>query len=128
MATSRLPPHVLPPNEVTDEDIAALVGAWMEHLDARPRNPMWRYRALGTTVAQAVADAPVTGTVTLHPPHGELRVVRKLARDRQLDLATYIRRLVGSMLVVAEDVKPDHAPWWTKDGLITPWRPDDRRT
>jgi len=101
------------------DDVAEVVAQELELLDSSKRRANWKYRALGATVAEVVAEVPTKTRLDVNVPVGELRVVRRLAEARGLTLRAYLRRALATA-VVCDGVDPADVPVLTKGGPLRP--------
>lgn len=108
----------LPPVEATDDEVRAWVRAAMQAVDAVPRRKNWRFRALGCSYGEAMADAPRTGRVGLEIPVGEMRILRELAAERGIGVETLVRRALATWMSAIGDVDPDSIPTLARGGIL----------
>lgn len=111
---------ILPPRNATDEEVAAWVKAAVQALDDTERKPNWRYRALEMSMGEALAEAPRFTRLTVKVPVGEMRIVRDVAKRREMPVDPMLRRAFGTWLVAVEGVDPVLLPWLTKGGILGP--------
>ena len=110
----------LPRPEATEAEVAAWVRVRLELLDRAPAAKGWRHRALGMTRAEAIAQAGRDVRVDLRIPLGEVRIVHEVCRRREIGARAYLRRALGTMLVVCDGVEPAELPYLTSGGLLGP--------
>lgn len=110
----------LPP---LDDDEA--VSRWIEHeliaLDESAHERYWRFRAGGTPAAALAAVDLREIRIDMKVPVGEARMINDVAAGRGLKTRTYVRRALGSILVVCDGLSPDDVPSLLgEDGVIRP--------
>jgi len=109
----------LPPREATDDEVKAWVRTAIRALDSTERQRNWRFRALGCSVGEAMADAPRDGRVGLKIPVGEMRILREVAKERGFRVETLVRRALATWLVAVADVDPEELPFLAHGGMLT---------
>lgn len=78
---------------------------------------MWRYRAVGMTMAQAVVAADTTRrSVALHMPGAEHSTLSTIARGHGLTPVRFVRRSVATFLR-EEGHTRETLPWLMRDGV-----------
>lgn len=110
---------MLPSPEATEAEVAAWVRVQVRALDEdtmRRRN--WRYRALGMSVGEALAQAPTVTRVAVPIPAGEYRIVKDVAAERGVAMEPFVRRALGTWLVAVASVDPGAIPTLVKGGLL----------
>jgi hypothetical protein len=103
----------------------ATVAAWIERvltaMDQTPRNPRWRYRATGMTMAEALGqeslrEARLDVKITV----GEARMVHQAAAARGIATRAYMKQAIGTVMAVCDGVPPGELPSLLKHGLVKP--------
>lgn len=113
--------EALPGPDATDEEVAAWVHEALIAIDARPRHRMWRWRAVGGNLADALADAGLRDArLDIRVPVSEMRVITAVCRAREIGPRAYLRRAFGTMLVVCDGLEPSDVPGMCAGGLIGP--------
>ncbi|HEY6414821.1 MAG TPA: hypothetical protein VIX41_01245 [Acidimicrobiales bacterium] len=102
------------------EDVGAWVAAVLAQIDRTPRDSFWRHKALGTTRADVIAEVPRDTRIDIRIPIGEWRYLRRVAEARGLNLRTYLRRAVGTIVVACDGATVDDVPSLLKGGPILP--------
>jgi len=92
----------------------------MEALDDSPRLANWKFRAMGCSLGEALAEAPRDARITLRLPVGEVRYFTDAARRHGLGRDTFARRVLGTWMVAMEGVEPDDIPFTFKGGILRP--------
>jgi len=101
-----------------EPDVDKLIDDVLDHQD-QTRHRMWRYRAVGTDMATALAAVErEPRKVTLSPPRGELRLVARCARLRGLSHTDLARQALATVLVREHGIGPEEIPWLTAKGLL----------
>jgi hypothetical protein len=108
----------LPPREASEEEVRAWVKVAIQALDETPRERNWRFRAIGSSYAEAMVDAPRTARVGLKLPVGEWRIVREVAKERGIGVETLVRRGFATWLVAIGDVDPASIPSLGRGGML----------
>lgn len=111
---------ILPPAGATDDEVAAWVRMAILALDDTPTRTNWRYRAIGSSVGEALAQAPDTARLGMRIPVGEWRIVREIAARRALGVEVLARRALGTWMVAVERVEPRAIPHLTRGGMLGP--------
>lgn len=110
---------MLPSSEATEAEVAAWVRVQVNALDdGALRRKNWRYRALGMSVGEALAQAPTVTRVAIPVPAGEYRILKDVAAERGLAMEPFTRRILGTWLVAVAGVEPAAIPSLTKGGLL----------
>lgn len=107
----------------TNEDAAVIrraIDEVLAEMDDTPRNRAWKFRALGTTNSEALADVPRGVRLDMRLSIPEMRVLRTVAADRGISVRGYARRAVGTVLIACDDVDPDAIMGLAKGGMILP--------
>jgi hypothetical protein len=82
---------------------------------------MWRYRATGIDVATALGDESLRDArLDVRLNIGEARLVTAAAQARGIGTRSYVKRALGTMLVVCEGVPAEELPSMLKGGLVRP--------
>jgi hypothetical protein len=108
----------LPAREATDDEVKAWVKVAVQALDATDRQRNWRFRALGSSYAEALADSPREARLGLKIPVGEMRIVREVAKERGIGTEQLMRRAFATWLVAIGEVDPEAIPYLTKGGML----------
>jgi hypothetical protein len=101
-----------------DAAIAAWVRERLAALDAAPRDPRWRHKALGMTRGEAAATAHRDVRLDITLPVGEMRVLRDCAAARGLPVRAYVRRALGTVVVACDGVPVEMVGHLAKGGLL----------
>jgi len=110
----------LPPREASDDEVRAWVRTTMIALDDTERKSNWRFRAVGMSLGEALAEAPRDVRVTISLPVGEARLVSDAAKARGIPRDAFIRRVLGTWMVAMEECEPSAIPALLVGGLIRP--------
>lgn len=101
-----------------DEAVAAWVSEQLAALDTRPRDRLWRRKVLGCSIGYALSEVPRDVRLDITLPVAEMRVLRRTAESRDLGVREYVRRAIGTVLVVCDGYHPDDIAHLTRGGLI----------
>lgn len=108
------------PVDATDQEIADWVAAALTALDDRPRDKMWRYRAAGPMAEAIGVDDTRIARFPLVMPVGEARMLHDAVKRRGLTRYQYVRRAVGTILVVCDGFEVSDFPVMLNHGLLGP--------
>jgi len=109
----------LPSTEATDDEVRAWVRSAMLALDSTEPRRNWRFRAIGSSYAEAMADAPRDARLGLKVPVGEMRILRVVAKERGIGVEQLVRRAFATWLVAIGDVDPASIPYLSRGGMLT---------
>ena len=91
------PQSALPPSDASDEVLAEWLDAQLDAMDTRVST--WKYRVMGKTVAQILAERAVPKKhLSLSMPAEAYAVFMAEVRREGLKPATVMRRLIGNWL------------------------------
>jgi hypothetical protein len=88
----------LPPTDADDDELTAWINARLDSME--PRVKTWRYRVMGKTVAEILAERAVAKKhLSLSMPADAYSVFMTEVRAIGLKPATLMRRLIGNWLL-----------------------------
>lgn len=108
----------LPPTEATDDEVRAWVRMACIALEQTPRVRNWKFKALGMSTGEALADAPRDGRIGFAVPVGEMRILRVLAKERGIGVEPLVRRGFATWMCAVGDVDPEDVPSLGRGGML----------